>query len=64
MCVSFRNTHELMVKTDGNWFFKKLMVKNLTFPRYNPLHNKGLLSKAGEAIRTPDFHVGNVTLYH
>ena len=22
------------------------------------------LLKAGEAIRTPDFHVGNVTLYH
>ena len=27
------------------------------------MHNKGLLSKAGEAIRTPDFHVGNVTTH-
>ena len=25
---------------------------------------QGRFSKAGEAIRTPDIHVGNVTLYH
>ena len=29
-----------------------------------PLPKQGLLLKAGEAIRTPDIHVGNVTLYH
>ena len=26
--------------------------------------NPGRSWKAGEAIRTPDMHVGNVTLYH
>ena len=36
------------------------MGRKHTFQKYNPLHNKGLLSKAGEAIRTPDIHVGNV----
>ena len=39
------------------------MGRKHTFQKYNPLHNKGLLSKAGEAIRTPDIHVGNVTTY-
>ena len=29
-----------------------------------PLRKQGLFLKAGEAIRTPDIHVGNVTLYH
>ena len=41
-------------------FQNNLMGRKHTFQKYNPLHNKGLHLKAGEAIRTPDIHVGNV----
>ena len=37
------------------------MAINENRPRHEP---KAVFIKAGEAIRTPDIHVGNVTLYH
>ena len=40
------------------------MVKVSATPMNKPLPKQGFYFKAGEAIRTPDIHVGNVTLYH
>jgi len=53
-------TQEWWVEVVGNRFSKKVVGRKHIFQKYNPLHNKGLLSKAGEAIRMPDIHVGNV----
>ena len=60
MCASFRNYTQTVGRNGGQLVFKKTVGRNLSFQKYNPLHNKRLLSKAGEAIRTPDIHVGNV----
>ena len=38
------------------------MVETSVTPIDKPLQIQGLSSKAGEAIRTPDIHVGNVIL--
>jgi len=63
LCVQVLEiTQELRVNLEGSRFSKNLEGRKHTFQKYNPLHNKRLLSKAGEAIRTPDIHVGNVTM--
>ena len=45
-------------------FCQMWMVDFSATPMNKPLPKQGLFLKAGEAIRTPDIHVGNVTLYH
>ena len=59
-------------------FCQMWMVKVGAIPMKNPAVKRGSFAwnhrretghpgkgwKAGEAIRTPDIHVGNVTLYH
>ena len=49
-------TNEWMV--DG--FCQMWMVKVSATPMNKPLPKQGFSFKAGEAIRTPDIHVGNV----
>jgi hypothetical protein len=58
---------------DGRWFLPNVDGESRRNTNEKPrrkaglcdtVHDRAFGSKAGEAIRTPDIHVGNVTLYH